>query len=68
SAPPAEPAPRGTSIPVDGALGLRLSRAAKQAGTTPQAYADEVLRLAVDLGPEGLALLRDAKARKLPAA
>ena len=68
SALPAEPAPRGTSIPVDGALGLRLSRAAKQAGTTPQAYADEVLRLAVDLGPEGLALLRDAKARKLPAA
>ncbi|SEO56930.1 ribonuclease HI [Methylobacterium sp. ap11] len=68
AAPPAEPAPRGTSIPVDGALGLRLSRAAKQAGTTPQAYADEVLRLAVDLGPEGLALLRDAKARKLPAA
>ncbi|QRE75696.1 ribonuclease HI [Methylobacterium aquaticum] len=68
SAPPVESAPRGTSIPVDGALGLRLSRAAKQAGTTPQAYADEVLRLAVDLGPEGLALLREAKARKLPAA
>ncbi|SFU64792.1 ribonuclease HI [Methylobacterium sp. 174MFSha1.1] len=68
SAPLPEPAPRGTSIPVDGALGLRLSRAAKQAGTTPQAYADEVLRLALDLGPEGLALLRDAKARKMPAA
>ncbi|WP_279357042.1 ribonuclease HI [Methylobacterium indicum] len=68
AAPPAEPAPRGTSIPVEGGLGLRLSRAAKQAGTTPQAYADEILRLALDLGPEGLALLRDAKARKLPAA
>ncbi|MET7245241.1 ribonuclease HI [Methylobacterium sp. EM32] len=68
TAPLPEPAPRGTSIPVDGALGLRLSRAAKQAGTTPQAYADEVLRLALDLGPEGLALLRDAKARKMPAA
>ncbi|MGF3021269.1 ribonuclease HI [Methylobacterium aquaticum] len=66
--PPAEPAPRGTAIPVDGALGLRLARAAKQAGTTPQAYADEVLRLTLDLGPEGLALLREAKARKLPAA
>ncbi|KMO18992.1 ribonuclease HI [Methylobacterium platani] len=63
-----EPAPRGTSIPVEGGLGLRLARAAKQAGTTPQAYADEVLRLAVDLGPEGLALLREAKARKAPAA
>ncbi|AWN48148.1 ribonuclease HI [Methylobacterium terrae] len=68
AAAPAEPAPRGTSIPVDGALGLRLTRAAKQAGTTPQAYADEVLRLALDLGPEGLALLREAKARKAPAA
>ncbi|GJD64531.1 ribonuclease HI [Methylobacterium frigidaeris] len=68
SSPAAEPAPRGTSIPVEGALGLRLARAAKQAGTTPQAYADEVLRLALDLGPDGLALLREAKARKMPAA
>ncbi|TNC10268.1 ribonuclease HI [Methylobacterium terricola] len=68
AAPTAEPAPRGTAIPVEGGLGLRLARAAKQAGTTPQAYADEVLRLALDLGPEGLALLREAKARKAPAA
>ncbi|TGE02625.1 ribonuclease HI [Methylobacterium nonmethylotrophicum] len=68
-APPAEPAPRGTAIPVDGALGLRLARAAKQAGTTPQAYADEVLRLALDLGPDGLATLREAaRTRKAPAA
>jgi ribonuclease HI len=64
-----EPAPRGTSIPVEGALGLRLARAAKQAGTTPQAYVDEVLRLALDLGPDGLAALREAaRIRKAPAA
>ncbi|ACL60640.1 ribonuclease HI [Methylobacterium nodulans] len=66
---PQPEAPRGTSIPIDGALGLQLARAAKQAGMTPQAYMEEAVRLALDLGPEGVARARaEARARKAPAA
>ncbi|WP_407520513.1 ribonuclease HI [Methylobacterium oryzisoli] len=65
---PAPDKPR-TGIAIDGALGLQLSRAAKQAGLTPQAYVEEAVRLALDLGPEGLARARaEARQRKAPAA
>ncbi|GJD49589.1 Ribonuclease H [Methylobacterium crusticola] len=66
---PAPEVPRGTSLAIDGALGLRVARAAKQAGTTPQAYVEDVLRLALDLGPDGLSAARATlEARKAPAA
>ncbi|MFE1601767.1 ribonuclease HI [Methylobacterium sp. ID0610] len=68
-APPQPTAPRGTAIPIDGALGLQLARAAKQAGLTPQAFMEEAVRLALDLGPEGVAQARaSVRARKAPAA
>ncbi|KQO66258.1 ribonuclease HI [Methylobacterium sp. Leaf89] len=62
-----EPAPARTSaIPLDLGLGLEVSRAAKASGLTPQAYVERAVRLALDLGPEGLerarADLRGAKA------
>ncbi|KQP30038.1 ribonuclease H [Methylobacterium sp. Leaf104] len=65
----AEPAPARTSaIPLDLGLGLEVSRAAKASGLTPQAYVERAVRLALDLGPEGLerarADLRDAKGAK----
>ncbi|WP_018261147.1 ribonuclease HI [Methylobacterium sp. WSM2598] len=66
---PRPEAPRGPSLPIDGALGLLLSRAAKQAGVTPQALMEEAVRLALDLGPEGVARVRaELRARKAPAA
>jgi ribonuclease HI len=50
----AEPAPARTSaIPLDLGLGLEVSRAAKAAGLTPQAYVERAVRLALDLGPDG---------------
>lgn len=65
----AEPAPARTSaIPLDLGLGLEVSRAAKASGLTPQAYVERAVRLALDLGPEGLerarADLRSAKGAK----
>jgi ribonuclease HI len=66
---PAPEKPRGTQVPIDGALGLQLARAAKHAGQTPQAYVEEAVRLALDLGPDEVARLRaEARARKAPAA
>ncbi|GJE02953.1 ribonuclease HI [Methylobacterium isbiliense] len=70
-APVSAPAPEKprTGIAIDGALGLQLSRAAKLAGLTPQAYVEEAVRLALDLGPDGLARARaEARQRKAPAA
>ncbi|MGY2049027.1 ribonuclease HI [Methylobacterium sp. JK268] len=62
-------APRGPSLPIDGALGLMLTRAAKQAGVTPQAFMEEAVRLALDLGPDGVARVREElRSRKAPAA
>ncbi|RVU19146.1 ribonuclease HI [Methylobacterium oryzihabitans] len=56
---PAAPA-RTASVAIDNALGLRVARAAKQAGQTPQAFVEDALRLALDLGPDGIARLRDS--------
>ena len=70
SATPAKTAPapapaRGTSVAIDAGLGLDLSRAAKRAGVTPQAFVEEAVRLALALGPERVArLLEDARGRE----
>ena len=49
---PAAPA-RTSAIPLDLGLGLDVSRAAKAAGLTPQAYVERAVRLALDLGADG---------------
>ncbi|KQP93218.1 ribonuclease H [Methylobacterium sp. Leaf113] len=48
------PPSRTSAIPLDLGLGLEVSRAAKASGLTPQAYVERAVRLALDLGPEGL--------------
>ena len=48
---PGEAAARAASVPIDLALGLELSRAAKRGGTTPQALVERAVRLALVLGP-----------------
>lgn len=60
-APLAAPA-RTTPVAIDLGLGLEVSRAAKLAGLTPQAYVEQAIRIALDLGPEGIARARKAKA------
>ncbi|NEU13532.1 ribonuclease HI [Methylobacterium sp. BTF04] len=57
SLPPAPP--RTTPIPIDLGLGLDVSRAAKLAGLTPQAFVEQAIRIALDLGPDGFAKARD---------
>lgn len=59
---PAPAPPRTTPVAIDLGLGLEVSRAAKLAGLTPQAYVEQAIRLALDLGPEGIARTRKAKA------
>ncbi len=54
--------PRTTPVAIDLGLGLEVSRAAKLAGLTPQAYVEQAIRIALDLGPEGIARARKAKA------
>jgi len=50
--PAAAPAgPRPGSVPIDLALGLQVSRAARAAGVTPQEFVEEAVRLALALGP-----------------
>jgi ribonuclease HI len=51
--------PRTTSIPLDLGLGREVSRAAKGAGLTPQAYVERAVRLALDLGPKAFERARD---------
>ncbi|KQP28247.1 ribonuclease H [Methylobacterium sp. Leaf102] len=59
--------PRTTPIPVDLALGLDVSRAAKAAGLTAPAFVEEAIRVALHLGPEAFARAREAaKGAKLP--
>ncbi|WP_232629284.1 ribonuclease HI [Methylobacterium sp. Leaf118] len=45
-------------------LAHAVARAAARAGTTPQAYLEEAVRLALDLGPEGIARVRGGLTRK----
>ncbi|MDP4022846.1 ribonuclease HI [Methylobacterium sp. NEAU 140] len=63
----AEAARRTAPVQIDGALGLAVSRAAKQAGTTPSAFVEEAVRLVLALGPEEAARLR-ATVKAAPAA
>jgi ribonuclease HI len=59
--------PRTTPIPVDLALGLDVSRAAKAAGLTAPAFVEEAIRVALHLGPEAFTRAREAaKGAKLP--
>lgn len=51
--------PRTTPVAIDLGLGLEVSRAAKRAGITPQAYVEAAVRLALDLGPDGVARIRN---------
>ncbi|GJE29344.1 ribonuclease HI [Methylobacterium organophilum] len=60
---PAAP-PRTTEVRIGLGLGLEVSRAAKRAGLSPQAFVEEAVQLALDLGPEGRAR---ARASLLPA-
>ncbi|MHB2206473.1 ribonuclease HI [Methylobacterium sp. CM6257] len=55
----AEAARRTTPVQIDLALGLEISRAAKRAGTTPAAFVEEAIRLALALGSEETARLRE---------
>ena len=59
-----EAARRTTQVPIDLALGLEISRAAKLAGTTPTAFVEGCVKLVLALGPEEAARLR---ARSEPA-
>ena len=45
-------------VPIDSALGLEVSRAAKRAGTTTSSFVEDALRLVLALGPEETARLR----------
>ncbi|KAB1070545.1 ribonuclease HI [Methylobacterium planeticum] len=56
--PAAAPGPRTAPVPIDSALGLEVSRAAKRAGTSTTAFVEDALRLVLALGPEETARLR----------
>ena len=59
--PQAEPAPctpLTSPVAVDAGLATGIARAAKRAGITPQAFMEEALRLALELGPDGVAQTR----------
>ncbi|MGU3540576.1 ribonuclease HI [Methylobacterium sp. A54F] len=60
----AAPPPRTAPVALDLALGLEVSRAARRAGTTPDAFVAEAVRLALALGPEGLDRVRAGLADK----
>lgn len=54
----ATPAARTTSVAIDAGLGLPISRAAKLAGQTPRSFVEEAVKLALELGPDGIARAR----------
>lgn len=64
--PAAAPAPgpaaerHTTPIAIDAGLGLEIDRRARLAGTTPRAFVEEAVRLALDLGSDGIARARAA--------
>ena len=55
------PPPRTTPVAIDLGLGLEVSRAARLAGLSPQAYVEQAVRVALALGPEGMAKALGAK-------
>lgn len=62
AAAPAVPAgPRTAQVPLDMALGLEVSRAAKAAGLTPQAFVERAVRLSLALGPKEVERLSAGK-------
>ncbi|WP_019906670.1 ribonuclease HI [Methylobacterium sp. 77] len=61
---PAAPSPRTTQVAIDLGLGLDVSRAAKLAGQTPQAYVERAIRVALKLGPDGIARTLDSGSAK----
>ncbi|KQP61301.1 ribonuclease HI [Methylobacterium sp. Leaf108] len=61
AAPPREP--RTTPVAIDAGLGLEISRRCKLAGVTPRAFVEDAVRLALELGPEGIARARAAGAK-----
>jgi ribonuclease HI len=63
----AEAARRTTPVQIDLALGLEISRASKRAGITPTVFVEEAIRLALALGPEEAARLRE-KVKPAPVA
>ena len=65
--PPPERAPKPAPEPaaavpvmVEAALATGAARAAKRAGLTPEAFIEDALRLALELGPQGIARTRKA--------
>jgi ribonuclease HI len=62
-------APRPMPIAIDHDLSLRITDAARLEGLTPQAFVERATRLALDLGPDGIARARQMiqpSAPKLP--
>ncbi|MBX9931484.1 MAG: ribonuclease HI [Methylobacterium sp.] len=53
--------PRTVPVSIDAGLGLELSRRAKLAGTTPRAFVEDAIRLALELGPDGMARVRASR-------
>ncbi|KQP16478.1 ribonuclease HI [Methylobacterium sp. Leaf93] len=64
TAEPPAPAPRTTPVAIDLGLGLDVSRAAKLAGLTPQAFVERAIRVALKLGPDGIARVLDGGSAK----
>ena len=58
------PAPRTTPVAIDLGLGLDVSRAAKLGGLTPQAFVERAIRVALKLGPDGIARVLDGGSAK----
>ena len=61
---PAKPSAKTTPVALPSDLAGALSRAADRAGTTPQALLEDAVRLALDLGPAGIARARAEFSRK----
>lgn len=61
TAPTAAPA-QEAALRVDLTLGLRVTRAAKAAGVTPDALVDDAIRFYLELGPDEVARLRAKRA------
>jgi ribonuclease HI len=57
----ATPSRQGADLRVDLALGLRVTRAAKAAGVTPDALVDDAIRFYLEIGPSEVARLRSSR-------
>jgi ribonuclease HI len=53
---------QGAEVRIDLALGLKIARAAKAAGVTPDALVEDAVRFYLDIGPDEVARLRSGRA------